>query len=225
VVERGTAKPTKSDIITLAGKTGTAEIPDLENGGYLKNKFMASFFGFFPAEDPKVAGIVVLKRPEPVHYGGHTAGPAFRNMAERYAIANSERFNPKSRLLAGEDVASMTEIYDFVGRDIVLARKIAEKEGINLAANCTEGMIVWQYPPEGRRIPGKDIVAVAVRSDLDEGVTLFDMKGMKIRTAMAVLEYQGVDFKISGTGQVKKQFPKAGSVLKKNLFCTLKCGT
>ncbi len=225
VVERGTAQPTKSDIITLAGKTGTAEIPDLKKGGYLKNKFMASFFGFFPAEDPKVAGIVVLKQPEPVHYGGHTAGPAFRNMAEKYAIANSEKFNPRSRLLAGEDGVSMMEIPDFVGQDIILAQKIAQKDGINLVANRPEGMVVWQYPPEGRRIPGEDIVAVVVRTGLDEDITLLDMTGMKIRTAMAVLDFQGVDFKISGTGQVKKQHPKAGSVLKKNLFCSLRCGT
>ena len=225
VVECGTAIPAKSDIITLAGKTGTAEIPDLKNGGYIKNKFMASFFGFFPAEDPKVAGIVVLKEPEPVHYGGHTAGPAFRNMAERYAIANSEKFDPRSRLLAGEDGARMIEIPDFIGQDIGLAKKVAMKEGINLNANHSEGMVVWQYPPEGRRIPGEDIVAVVVQSESSEDITLFDMIGMKIRTAMAILDYQGIDFKITGTGRVKKQFPEAGAVLKTNLFCSLRCGS
>ena len=93
---------------------------------------MASFFGFFPVEDPKVAGIVVLKQPEPVHYGGHTAGPAFRNMAERYANANVEKFNPKSQILAGEDGINMIEIPDFVGQDIALARRLAHKDGINL---------------------------------------------------------------------------------------------
>jgi len=223
VVECGTAKPAKSDIITLAGKTGTAEIPDLVNGGYFKNKFMASFFGFFPAENPRVAGVVVLKQPEPIHYGGHTAGPAFKNMAELYAIANAERFAPKSQLMAGDDEARMIEIPDFIGQDINLAKKVASKEGINLNANRAEGVVVWQYPPEGRRIPGEEIVAVVVRFDEDDSVTLFDMTGMQIRTAVAVLDYQGVDFKIKGTGKVKKQFPQAGTVLKKNLFCNLRC--
>ncbi len=226
VVERGTAKEAQSDIVSLAGKTGTAEIPDLVNGGYFKNKFMASFFGFFPVENPKVAGVVVLKQPEPVHYGGHTAAPAFKNMAERYAIAHAERFAPQSQLLAGDDGARMIEIPDFVGQDIELAKKVAHKEGVNINANREKGVVVWQYPPEGRRIPGEEIVAVAVQSEADEdGIILFDMTGMEMRTAMAVLDYQGVDVKINGTGRVKKQFPKAGVTLKKNLSCTLRCSS
>ena len=169
-----------------------------------------------------------LPRNRPAAYdenGGHTAGPAFRNMAERYAIANSEKFDPRSRLLAGEDGARMIEIPDFIGQDIGLAKKVAMKEGINLNANHSEGMVVWQYPPEGRRIPGEDIVAVVVQSESSEDITLFDMIGMKIRTAMAILDYQGIDFKITGTGRVKKQFPEAGAVLKTNLFCSLRCGS
>ncbi|MCP4580391.1 MAG: penicillin-binding protein, partial [candidate division Zixibacteria bacterium] len=81
VVERGTATPVQSSMISIAGKTGTAEIPDPENGGYLRNKFNASFVGYFPADKPRIAGVVILHQPEPVHYGGHTAGPAFKRMA------------------------------------------------------------------------------------------------------------------------------------------------
>jgi len=224
VVENGTAKPTKSDIISIAGKTGTAEIPDLKKGGYMKNKFMASFLGFFPAENPKVAGIVVLDQPEPIHYGGHTSGPAFKNMAERYAIANSELLNPKSRLLAGEDGKKMIEIPDFIGKDIMLALRIAGKKGINLVANNQEGMVVWQYPPEGRRIPGDDFVAAVVRIGDEEEAAMFDLTGMKIRTAMAILDFQGISPEIIGGGFVKKQFPEAGSTLKKNTYCRLACG-
>jgi cell division protein FtsI/penicillin-binding protein 2 len=225
VVERGTATPVCSDIVSIAGKTGTAEVPDLENGGYMKNKFTASFLGFFPAEKPRVAGIVVLHQPEPIHYGGYTAGPAFRKMAERYAIANSEFLRPESRLCAESDRSNMKEIPDLVGRDISLAYKIAEEERISLATNDTSGLVIWQYPPEGRRIPGSDIVAIIAQRDDNSPMTMLDFSGMKVRTAMAVLDYQDIDFEIVGDGMVIRQYPPPGALLDMSGRCRLVCGS
>jgi len=223
VVERGTAVPAKSDIVTIAGKTGTAEVPDLENGGYIKNKFVASFLGFFPAEDPRVAGVVVLHQPEPVHYGGHTAGPAFKNIAERFTIANSEALRPDTKLTCDGDQNEMIEIPDFIGRDVSLAVRMAEKKGLKLISDRDEGVVVWQYPPEGRRIPGQETVAVIIQGE-EEKATMLDLSGFQMRTAIAVLNYQGLKFEIEGRGKIKKQFPKAGEKLRKNTCCRLVCG-
>lgn len=225
VVERGTGTPVKSDIVTIAGKTGTAEVPDLENGGYHKNKFVASFLGYFPAEKPQVAGIVVLHQPEPIHYGGHTAGPAFKNIAERYTITNSESLRPDTKLASDGD-NDLLEIPDFIGRDVSLAMKIAAKKGLNLVSDRSEGVVVWQFPPEGRRIPGAETVAVVVQNDdgNNEKVTMIDMSGLQMRTAIAVLNYQGLKFEIDGYGKVKKQFPSAGALVGKKARCRLVCG-
>lgn len=68
---------------TIAGKTGTAEIPTPI--GYLDGQSIASFIGFFPADDPQV--IVLVKLDRPVDYwGSQTAAPAFQKLAERLAI-------------------------------------------------------------------------------------------------------------------------------------------
>lgn len=224
VVERGTATPVKSDIVSIAGKTGTAEVVDLKNGGYIKNKFVASFLGFFPVEEPRVAGVVILHQPEPVHYGGYTSGPAFKNIAERYTIANSEFLRPDTKLAAGEGENDLIEIPDFVGRDVSLAVQMAEKKGLKIVADRSEGVVAWQFPPEGRRLPGTETVAVVVQSD-DEKATMLDLSGLKMRSAVAVLNYQGLKFEIEGRGRVKKQYPSAGVALDKNARCRLLCGT
>ncbi|MEW5924410.1 MAG: penicillin-binding transpeptidase domain-containing protein [Candidatus Zixiibacteriota bacterium] len=224
VVERGTATPVKSDIVSIAGKTGTAEVVDLKNGGYIKNKFVASFLGFFPAEEPKVAGVVVLHQPEPVHYGGYTSGPAFKNIAERYTIANSGLLRPDTKLAADEGENELIEVPDFIGRDVSLAMQIAEKKGLKVVADRDEGVVAWQYPPEGRRLPGNETVAVIIQSD-DEKVKMLDLSGLKIRSAIAVLNYQGLNFEIEGRGKVKKQYPSAGATLEKNVRCRLVCAT
>lgn len=69
--------------ITVAGKTGTAQ--KAEHGVYVPGKFVSSFIGFFPADDPEVCIAIVLDEPQNGHYGGLTAGPTFKEVAERTA--------------------------------------------------------------------------------------------------------------------------------------------
>ncbi len=80
VIENGTGKMAKLDDFSAAGKTGTAQ--KLEPGGaYSHNKFVASFIGFAPAEDPLIAIVVVIDEPRPYYYGGVVAAPVFKNVA------------------------------------------------------------------------------------------------------------------------------------------------
>ncbi|MFA6384622.1 MAG: penicillin-binding transpeptidase domain-containing protein [Candidatus Omnitrophota bacterium] len=80
VVENGTGKLAKLDGFTAAGKTGTAQ--KVEPGGrYSHSRFMASFIGFAPAEDPQLAIAVTLDEPRGIYYGGVVAGPVFKNVA------------------------------------------------------------------------------------------------------------------------------------------------
>ena len=223
VVERGTAKPAKSDVIRLAGKTGTAQIPDPKGGGYSETKYVASFLGFFPAENPQIAGIVVLQQPQPIHYGGYTAGPTFKNIAEKYAIANLELFRPETKLVAVDGEAELREIPDLRGQQVGIAMKMAEKSGMNIIPNCSTGAIEWQYPPRGRKIPGGENVAVVVQGSDDKTVMLPDFSGMKIRTAMAVLDYAGMDYELAGNGIIVGQIPSAGTILAKGSTCRLVC--
>ena len=81
VVEEGTGKLAKIDGISAAGKTGTGQ--KLEpNGTYSHSRFMASFIGFAPAEDPAIVIAVVVDEPHPYYFGGVVAAPVFKNVAQ-----------------------------------------------------------------------------------------------------------------------------------------------
>ncbi len=84
VVQDGTAVTAGVPGYTVAGKTGTAQIPDPVHGGYIPGAYMATFAGFAPAEDPELSAIVVLERPSPI-YGGIVAAPVFSQIM-RYAL-------------------------------------------------------------------------------------------------------------------------------------------
>jgi cell division protein FtsI/penicillin-binding protein 2 len=64
----------------VAGKTGTANKPDPVNGGYSESKYVASFVGFAPAQDPRLLVAVMVDEPKGEIYGGLVAGPAFRKI-------------------------------------------------------------------------------------------------------------------------------------------------
>lgn len=62
----------------IAGKTGTAQVPDLKNGGYT-NQFIHSFVGFAPASDPRIAILIKVDKPN-APLAGATVVPAFREL-------------------------------------------------------------------------------------------------------------------------------------------------
>jgi len=84
VVQDGTAVTAGVPGYTVAGKTGTAQIPDPVHGGYITGAYEATFAGFAPAENPALSAIVVLDRPNPI-YGGIVAAPVFSQIM-RYAL-------------------------------------------------------------------------------------------------------------------------------------------
>jgi cell division protein FtsI (penicillin-binding protein 3) len=75
----GTASEVSVPGYTLAGKTGTAQVA--EAGGYSETKFVASFIGFAPAQDPRLLVAVIVDQPQGEIYGGSVAAPAFGKIA------------------------------------------------------------------------------------------------------------------------------------------------
>jgi cell division protein FtsI (penicillin-binding protein 3) len=101
VSPEGTGGQAGIDGFQVAGKTGTAQKPDLRHGGYLKGKYMASFAGFVPAHDPRLSILVVMDEPQGNIYGGQVAAPVFREIARDamgiLGIYPDERFLAKGK--------------------------------------------------------------------------------------------------------------------------------
>jgi cell division protein FtsI (penicillin-binding protein 3) len=84
VVDSGTGASAAVPGYTVAGKTGTSQIPTTGQDSYVAGAYMASFVGFAPVNNPTLSIIVVLDRPTPI-YGGTVAAPVFSQIMS-YAL-------------------------------------------------------------------------------------------------------------------------------------------
>jgi cell division protein FtsI/penicillin-binding protein 2 len=92
-VDDGIAKAATVKGYSVAGKTGTAQIPS-EDGRYVDDAYISSFAGFVPAQDPRMVVVVVLERPQSKLLGTLPAMNAFKNLATdalRYSRVQPDR--------------------------------------------------------------------------------------------------------------------------------------
>lgn len=85
VVTEGTGRKAHSDLYDLFGKTGTAQLPDFEHGGYHQDQYASSFVAGAPLEAPRLVVGCFIHNPDKSigHYGGAVAGPAVKRVMER----------------------------------------------------------------------------------------------------------------------------------------------
>ena len=189
VVIRGTARKADSPIVAIAGKTGTALKIRADKKGYDQRRSRASFVGYFPADNPMIVGIVLFDEPKTSRYGGETAAPVFRNIAERYyclpqfmvqriskmgesgglfAQAGGNAKSEFAKLLqtsaryGGVDTDGL--IPDFRGLTIKQALGLAAIKGMNCEFDGT-GIVYAQYPPAGNKYDADAIVKLKCKSE------------------------------------------------------------
>jgi cell division protein FtsI (penicillin-binding protein 3) len=104
----GTAAKARVDGFIVAGKTGTAQMVNPENGTYYQNRHVSSFVGFLPADDPRLLILVALYDVGHDHFGGLIAAPVFSEIAQG-AVRDLNITAPNQPY----DTASMIPLPDF----------------------------------------------------------------------------------------------------------------
>ncbi|MFQ6002438.1 MAG: PASTA domain-containing protein, partial [Candidatus Zixiibacteriota bacterium] len=92
--------------------------------------YIASFVGFFPADDPKMVGLITLDSPRTEHLGGQTAAPVFKNTTRRILALNGKPF-----LEGKENNFSKLAVYETLGRDFSKETSTLVQEELDLELN------------------------------------------------------------------------------------------
>jgi cell division protein FtsI (penicillin-binding protein 3) len=222
VVEKGTGINAKIKGMKIAGKTGTAQ--QLVDGSYQNKKYTASFAGFFPADNPKLALVVILDKPQGNYYGGSVAAPIFRNIAQRWIS-----ILPDFIFKGGEQDYSKTDsvkVPNLKGLNFYAAKKILQSLGLKTYPdNAKNSVILRQDPGAGTIVPIKRPVTLAFDNNADasipnNGGVSPDLRGLSLRRALNILHKYKIKAIVKGDGLVSEQL---WGYSDKSRTCTLLC--
>jgi len=174
----GTGKNANIVNVAVAGKTGTSQKFDFSRKVYSSEKVRTSFMGFFPADNPQVAILVILDEPQRDKWGGVAAAPVFKSIGEQIlnCFKTNIRETPifeqgkqnKIQLVSTQEVIVAPDIEtndesvmpDFRGLTIREAMKKAKARSIEIKVSGN-GWAIRQYPPAGR-VLGEDRICKVV---------------------------------------------------------------
>ena len=161
VVMNGTATNIQSELVTMAGKTGTCQQNYWKQSS--AHEYQASFAGYFPAENPKYSCIVVINKPNyhRGYYGSTVAAPVFKAIAENVYLgtANETELKLKETNYANlkannqefEGLSESKTFPDLRGKDGAKILPTLQNQGYKVKVNGV-GKVKWQYPPAGSRV-------------------------------------------------------------------------
>ena len=211
VCEYGTGRSLQNPWFKIAGKTGTAQVATGQ-GGYQKGMYLASFAGYFPADNPKYSLIVTINNPSSgAFYGGSVAGPVFKEIAERvFAVRNL--FEESGEEPETPELPVLPEIKKGPSENIILVARELKIENLT----------------------GKPATALATIKKVDDRLVLDEMeiplgkvpdvRGMGATDAIFILENAGLRVKIKGIGKVKEQSLPPGSGYSRGAYVYLILG-
>lgn len=204
VTLNGTAKKAQLDGYSAAGKTGTAQKIDPQTRTYSKTKFVASFVGFAPVNNPAVVIIVVIDEPGGAYHGGDVAAPVFRQIAEQIlpemgVLPDIDFKNPELVARAVQTPAQISQPRDEEKRrqDSLKEQETRESTMPRVAARDNKG--------------GEIVYAVATSNS----ILMPDLRGRSVRDVARACARLGMQVEARGEGgRVTAQVPQAGMALR-----------
>ncbi|MBN2639562.1 MAG: transpeptidase family protein [Bacteroidales bacterium] len=209
VVENGTAQNLKNDHFGIAGKTGTAKIS--KDGKYIP-EYNASFVGYFPADNPQYSCIVVVNKPQHGYYGSSVAAPVFEEIARKVYATSLSLTTDKDTLPAIRQVPEtkypvwypdLKTIYtdlDLPGQDYLQKK---EKWATTQETNNKV-----EFEPK----------------DFQQNLVP-NVRGMKAKDAVYLLENMGLNVTMSGKGSVYSQSLRPGTRIQRGADINIKLST
>lgn len=198
--------------IPTGGKTGTAQIADTENGGYLANQYIYSFMGFAPYDDPEYIIYLAIDRPN--SSAGHGAlGKIFKTLVQSFVGSDATVEEAETELPVYETV----EIHDYKNQDVAQVTKEIEEAGLTPIVIGNGSIVYNQSPLAGNLSVKGDKVFIQTGSE----IKMPDFTGW---TTADITNYNALaklNLKVDGQGFVTQQSIKAGKNIKEDTSCLL----
>ncbi len=239
VVLHGTGRKAILEGYSSAGKTGTAQKVDPATGVYSKTKYVASFAGFAPVNDAKVAIAVILDSALGLHQGGQVSAPVFQRVAQQVLeymhVPHDVELPPSRHVLMARRNASDKDLDesspDHLGPSLDLA-----DAGVTPTAPAPSKSATVSEQVVRASLTTREAVSPAVTADdspsvkpddtpdqklpasgtvvleVEEGgISVPSFLGKNMRAAVEAAQDVGLDLDAVGSGVAREQSPAPGA--------------
>ena len=225
VVTDGSGKNAAISGYTIAGKTGTAQ--KAANGVYAAGKYVASFLGIVPADDPQLVCLVVVDEPSGVFYGSQVAAPIFKTVMtdtlRYYEVAPSYTADDG----IDEDTQGVVvQVPNVVNLDLDSALDKLHSLGFTTEVVGDGYLVTNQSPAALTMADSGSTVALSTggitKTANGTKVTVPDVRGKRLAEIANLTAKLGLGLTCNGSGVAYDQEPKAGSVVDSGTVITVK---
>lgn len=205
VVSEGGGSKAFVEGYNIAGKTGTAQ--KVIDGRYASGKYIASFGGMAPAEDPKITIFISIDEPDPSnYYAGQIAAPVAKQVFTdifNYALKEGQSDNVVLKNVVVPEVRGMKKSE---------AVKVLKEAKLNFEIDDKGENIIDMTPKPGYTVEeGRKIVLyTGTSSNYNKEVVVPNLKGYSKEKAVELLNRLGIEVKIIGSGVVSEQSISVG---------------
>lgn len=221
VVSEGGGKKAFIEGYHIGGKTGTAQ--KAGQGGYQPGKYISSFIGMAPANDPKITVLVSIDEPDPSnYYAGQITAPVAQQV-----------FNDIFNYLAMKSDADSQDIARSMLKDVVIpdvrgmkkadAEKALKEQHLNSESDSNGEYIVDMNPKPGYTVKegSKIILYTGSTPNYNKVVTVPDVQGLSRDRAVAVFNSVGLKADFEGDGMISEQSIEPGKEVEKGTVIIL----
>jgi penicillin-binding protein 2B len=207
---KGTGGRYKIDGYSVAGKTGTANIPG-PNGRYLQgaDNYMFSFLGMAPKDDPKLIVYVAVQQPDLDGTGlgalpvSAIFNPVMKNSLQYLNIQPSK-----------SQKAQLNKLSDFIGKSVEATEEELKAKDIETVVIGKGTKVVRQLPESGTTVLEGEKVIIQTNGDK----LAPDMTGWSLRDVMKVANIAGLKLNSKGQGYVTQQNIKPKTIMRNGEF-------
>ncbi|WP_202076977.1 PASTA domain-containing penicillin-binding protein [Caldalkalibacillus salinus] len=215
VVTEGTGQNFYIDGYNVAGKTGTAQKPS-PDGGYYQNKYVHSFIGLAPKDDPELVVYVAVDAPDVTHYsvGGSVVAQIFKHImrSSLQYLSVLPEVGEEEENIQPHEVDKVT-VQDYKGVSIMTARQKAEDEGLEVVTVGEGTTVSEQLPAPHTKLP-KGSRIYLLTGERQQQTQVPDFTEWSVRSVLDWSNVAQVQVNIVGSGYASDQSLDPGATIR-----------
>lgn len=192
----GTAKNGYVAGYRIAGKTGTSEKVGADGKVGSDNKYIASYCGFAPADDPQYAVLVFFDEPTgDSYYGSAVAGPVFAKIMEEIL----PYLNVETKYTEDEAGSVGVSAPNVIGKTVSEATNELTNSGLKILVKGSGDTVIAQTPDPGSSVPsGGTVVVYTDEASMNQTVTVPNFTNRSLSDVNYLAAQAGLNIKVTG---------------------------